>query len=359
MSQTHNFNAGPAILPASVIARVREELPNYAGTGISILESSHRSKQYEAINQRAIERLTRIMGLGTSHVVCFVQGGASQQFAMLPMNVLQPGRTGGYVLTGVWAEKAYEEAQRIGNAHIVASSKDGGYRHIPTPDEFQIGADTAYLHVTSNNTIYGTQWQQLPQTHIPLVVDASSDIASRPCDMQHVAMMYAGAQKNLGPSGVTVVIVHTDFLARMHEQAPVILRYKTHLQSNSLYNTPPVFSVYVLDLVLEWIESIGMEALAAQNLHKATLIYDCIDQSGGFYRGHAQQDARSLMNIVFRLPDEQLEKTFLAEATAHQMIGLAGHRSAGGIRASLYNALPVASAQVLATFMREFMRTHG
>lgn len=357
---THNFNAGPAILPASVIAQVREELPNYQGTGISILESSHRSSQYEIINQRAIERLKRILGLGAEHTVCFVQGGASQQFAMLPMNMLQTGRSGGYVLTGVWAEKAFEEAQRIGNAHIVASSKADGYRHIPLRSDFAIDSAAAYLHITSNNTIYGTQWHDLPlHETVPLVIDASSDIASRRLDVRNVGMIYAGAQKNLGPSGVTVVILRNDFLAQMHDQAPLILRYKTHVQSNSLYNTPPVFSVYMLDLVLEWIESIGIEALSAQNHHKATLIYDCIDQSGGFYRGHAAEHARSMMNVVFRLPDEQLEKAFLAAASAQQMIGLAGHRSAGGIRASLYNALPVASAQALAAFMREFVRTHG
>lgn len=359
MTHAHNFNAGPAVLPAEVIARVRDELPDYQGTGISILESSHRSKQYEAINQRASERLKRILGLGDTHVVGFLQGGASHQFAMLPMNMLQAGRSAAYVLTGVWAEKAYEEAQRVGVAHAVASSKADGYRHIPSLAGISLPTDAAYLHITSNNTIYGTQWHELPQTSTPLVIDASSDIASRPLDVRNVAMIYAGAQKNLGPSGVTVVAMHHDFLAQMHDTLPVILRYKTHIASNSLYNTPPVFSVYMLDLVLEWIEQIGMTALAERNTRKATLIYDVIDQSGGFYRGHAEKSARSQMNIVFRLPDEVLEQKFLAEAAQQHMIGLAGHRSAGGIRASMYNALPVASAEALAELMREFLRVNG
>ena len=359
MAIVHNFNAGPAVLPAEVITRIQEELPNYQGTGISILESSHRSKQYEAINQRAGERLKRVLGLGESHHIGFLQGGASHQFAMLPLNMLTPQRHASYILTGVWAEKAYEEAQRIGSVSIAASSKSSGYRSIPTPDTWQIPSDAAYLHITSNNTIYGTQWHQLPQHDTPLVVDASSDIASRPMEYANVAMIYAGAQKNLGPSGVTVVAMHKDFLESMHEHVPTILRYKTHLSNNSLYNTPPVFSVYVLDLVLEWIESIGMDALAQRNFQKANAIYDVIDQSGGFYRGHAETAARSLMNVVFRLPDETLEKQFLAHAASHNMLGLAGHRSAGGIRASLYNALPVESAEALAQLMREFQRVNG
>lgn len=357
MTQTHNFNAGPAVLPAEVIARVRDELVNYHDTGISILESSHRSKEYEVINQRAIARLKRILALDDHYEVGFLQGGASHQFAMLPLNILQTGRSGAYVLTGVWAEKAFEEAQRIGTAHVVASSKTGGYTQIPALGE--IPSDAAYLHVTSNNTIYGTQWTQTPTCATPVVVDASSDIASRPNAYPQAAMIYAGAQKNLGPSGVTVVAIHKDFLANMHDHAPMILRYSTHLNNNSLYNTPPVFSVYVLDLVLEWIEHIGIAEIATRNAHKAALIYDAIDRSGGFYRGHADVSARSQMNVVFRLADTALEKPFLAMAAQHGMVGLAGHRSTGGMRASLYNALPVASAEALAGLMREFMRIHG
>ncbi len=359
MAPAHNFNAGPAVLPAEVIARVRDELTDYQGTGISILESSHRSKQYETINHRAIERLKRILGLGDDFSIGFLQGGASHQFAMLPMNILHSSNTAAYILTGVWAEKAYEEAQRVGSATIAASSKATGYRSIPASETWQIQSDSAYLHITSNNTIYGTQWHALPDTTTPLVIDASSDIASRELDLRNVGMIYAGAQKNLGPSGVTVVAIHREFLASMHDRIPTILRYQTHLSNNSLYNTPPVFSVYMLDLVLEWIEGIGMAELSRRNQQKAATIYDVIDQSGGFYRGHAEKNARSLMNVVFRLPDEALEKEFLAQAAAERMIGLAGHRSAGGIRASMYNALPIASAEALASLMREFLRVHG
>jgi phosphoserine aminotransferase len=356
---THNFNAGPAVLPAEVINHIRTELPNYQGTGISILESSHRSKEYEQINQRVIDRLRRILALPESYHIGLLQGGASHQFAMLPLNVLHAHNSGAYVLTGVWAEKAYEEAGRIGNAHIAASTKDHQYRFLPSPETWQIPADAAYVHITSNNTIYGTQWSNIPTSTVPLVVDMSSDIASRPLQHINAKMIYAGAQKNLGPAGVTVVAIADDFYQQMHAKAPMILRYSTHINNQSLYNTPPTFSVYVLDLVLGWIEAQGIEVLAQKNHSKATLIYDTIDASGGFYRGHSDVSARSQMNITFRIADESLEKVFLAEAQQHGMIGLAGHRSVGGLRASLYNALPLTSAQALADLMHEFQRRNG
>ncbi|MEY3990001.1 MAG: hypothetical protein RI985_1082 [Chloroflexota bacterium] len=356
---THNFNAGPAVLPAEVIAQIQAELPDYHGTGISILESSHRSKEFEQINQRVIERLRRILDLPDTYHIGLLQGGASHQFAMLPLNVLTAHNSGAYVLTGVWAEKAYEEAGRIGAAHIAASTKENHYRTLPSSESWHIPADAAYVHITSNNTIYGTQWSELPITDIPLIVDMSSDVASRPLQHTNAKMIYAGAQKNLGPAGVTVVAIADDFYQQMHAHAPVILRYSTHIANKSLYNTPPTFSVYVLDLVLGWIEAQGMDTLAQNNHTKATLVYDVIDQSGGFYRGHSDLSARSQMNITFRIVDESLEKVFLAEAHQHGMIGLAGHRSVGGLRASLYNALPVSSAQALADLMREFQRRHG
>ena len=356
---THNFNAGPAVLPAEVIAHIQAELPNYHDTGISILESSHRSKEYEQINQRVIERIRRILELPTSYHIGLLQGGASHQFAMVPMNLLRPENSGAYVLTGVWAEKAYEEAGRIGNAHIAASTKEHQYRHLPAPTDWQLPADAAYIHITSNNTIYGTQWPDLPASNIPLVVDMSSDIASRTLAHTNAKMIYAGAQKNLGPAGVTVVAIADDLYQHMHNQAPMIMRYSTHINNQSLYNTPPTFAVYVLDLVLGWIEAQGLESLAQKNHAKATFIYDVIDQSGGFYRGHSDVSARSQMNITFRIADQSLEQVFLAEAQHHGMIGLAGHRSIGGLRASLYNALPMTSAQALADLMREFQRRHG
>ncbi|MFM2310228.1 MAG: hypothetical protein RLY87_2350 [Chloroflexota bacterium] len=359
MSTVHNFNAGPAVLPAEVIAQIKHDLPNYADTGISILESSHRTKEYESINQRAMERFRRILGLTDAYDIAFLQGGASMQFAMLPMNMLTNTNCGAYVISGVWAEKAYEEAERIGNAHIAGSTKDSAFRKLPEQTTLDIPANAAYTHICTNNTIYGTQWHTLPSVQSPLVLDMSSDIASRPLDTTGVGMIYAGAQKNIGAAGVTAVAIHRDFAASMHKNAPVILQYATHIKGLSLYNTPPVFSVYVLELVLAWIEKLGIDTIASQNTTKAQTIYDVIDGSGGFYRGHSDVTCRSQMNITFRLPDEALEKSFLQQASAAGMIGLAGHRSVGGLRASLYNASPLASAQALASLMREFMRTHG
>ena len=359
MTTVHNFNAGPAVLPAEVIAQIKHDLPNYAHTGISILESSHRTKEYEAINQRAMERLRRVLGLSDAYDIAFLQGGASMQFAMLPMNILTNTNCGAYVVTGVWAEKAYEEAARIGNAHVAGTTKSLQFRTLPAADTLDVPANAAYTHICTNNTIYGTQWHALPRVATPLVLDMSSDIASRPIDTTGVGMIYAGAQKNIGAAGVTAVAIHRDFAAQMHSNAPVILQYATHIKNQSLYNTPPTFSVYVLDLVLGWIETLGIDTLAAQNATKAQTIYDVIDGSGGFYRGHSDRDCRSQMNLTFRLPDESLEKAFLVESAAAGMIGLAGHRSVGGLRASLYNASPLASATALAGLMREFMRTHG
>lgn len=356
---THNFNAGPAVLPAEVIRRIQAELPDYQGTGISILESSHRSKAYEQINQRVSDRLKRVLGLPDTYKIGLLQGGASHQFAMLPMNVLHGQNSGAYVLTGVWAEKAYEEASRIGTAHVAATTKSQQYRTLPNPSEWQIPSDAAYVHITSNNTIYGTQWPEVPTSTVPLVVDMSSDIASRPVSYTNAKMLYAGAQKNLGPAGVTVVAIAEDFYQQMHDHAPMILRYSTHISNQSLYNTPPTFAVYVLDLVLDWIESQGMDVLAEHNRLKAAQIYDTIDQSGGFYQGHSEINARSQMNITFRIADQSLESSFLAEAQQHGMLGLAGHRSVGGLRASLYNALPLDSAKALADLMREFQRRQG
>lgn len=356
---THNFNAGPAVLPAEVLSQIQSELLDYNGTGISILESSHRSKAYETINQRVHDRLRRILGLPESYKIGLLQGGASHQFAMLPLNVLDAHNSGAYVLTGVWAEKAHEEANRIGNAHIAASSKADKYRTLPHSSTWNVPIDAAYVHITSNNTIYGTQWADLPNSEQPLIVDMSSDIASRTIDYTKAKMIYAGAQKNLGPAGVTVVAIADDFYQQMHDHAPAILRYKTHINSQSLYNTPPTFAVYVLDLVLGWIEAQGLAQIETHNRQKSTLIYDTIDQSGGFYRGHSALDARSHMNITFRITDESLEALFLQEAEQNGMIGLAGHRSVGGLRASIYNALPVASAKALADLMREFQRSHG
>ncbi|MCS7290801.1 MAG: 3-phosphoserine/phosphohydroxythreonine transaminase [Roseiflexus sp.] len=361
MSAIYNFNAGPAILPAPVLERAQRELRDYQGRGMSILEMSHRSPEYEAINAEAAERLRRLLGIGEEYHVLFLQGGASMQFAMLPLNFLPSGASADYVLTGAWAEKAYEEALRIGQARVAASTAESGYRRMPSQSDLTLDPSAAYVHITSNETIQGVQWHTWPDVgDVPLVADMSSDILSRPLEMQRFALIYAGAQKNLGPAGVTIVVIRDAFLQRASANLPVMLRYATHVKNRSLYNTPPVFAVYMVNLVLEWIEQQGgLAAMDERNRRKAATLYRVIDESGGFYRGHAAPDHRSLMNVTFRLPDETLEKRFVAEATAQGMVGLAGHRSVGGIRASIYNAMGQEGCDALAAFMTEFMRRYG
>lgn len=361
MSRIYNFNPGPAALPLPVLEQARQELLDYQGRGMSILEMSHRSKEYEAINAQVEARVKALLGLDDAYRVLLLQGGASMQFAMLPLNFLPAGATADYLLTGAWAEKALEEAAKLGQTHVAASTKEENYRRIPAAAEMTLSAQPAYVHLTSNNTIYGTQWQQFPEVSAaPLVADMSSDILSRPFDANRFALIYAGAQKNIGPAGVTVVIVRQSWLEQAAKTAPVILRYATYAKNNSLYNTPPVFAVYLTNLALGWIEAQGgLASVAATNTRKAAAVYAAIDRSGGFYRGHAALDSRSQMNVTFRLPGEELEKRFVAEAQAAGMVGLAGHRSVGGIRASLYNALSLEAAEALAGFMDEFARANG
>jgi phosphoserine aminotransferase len=356
-----NFNAGPAMLPPSVLEKVQGELRDYHGSGMSIMEMSHRAKEFEAVNATAEATFKRLLGVGDGYRVVFLQGGASTQFAMLPMNFLQPGRTADYLVTGAWAEKAYEEATALGTAHIAASTKAEGYRRVPRPDEIALSPDLAYVHFTSNETIQGTQWHTFPDVGSrPLVADMSSDILSRPFDAGRFSLVYAGAQKNLGPAGVTAALIRESWLAGANKNVPTMLRYATHVKNNSLYNTPPSFGVYMLGLVLQWIEGLGgLMAMAERNAGKARLVYDAIDGSGGFYRGHAEPGSRSLMNVTFRLPNEANEKQFVTEAEAAGMIGLAGHRSVGGIRASLYNAVPPEACRTLASFMNDFARRNG
>jgi phosphoserine aminotransferase len=362
MSNVYNFNAGPGILPRLVVEQARAELLDYQGRGMSIMEMSHRSKEYEAINTQAEAAFKRLLGLeGDEYRVLFLQGGASSQFAMVPLNFLPAGAVADYVLTGAWAEKAFEEAGKLGQARSAASTASGGYRHMPRLDELQLSEAPAYVHITSNETIQGTQWHAWPEVgDRPLVADMSSDILSRPLDASKFALIYAGAQKNLGPAGATVVLARQNWLDSAPKSLPTMLRYATHAKNSSLYNTPPVFAVYMLNLVLEWLEECGgLEAIGERNRHKAATLYAAIDGSGGFYRGHADIDSRSLMNVTFRLPSEELERAFVAEATAAGMIGLAGHRSVGGIRASIYNAMSQEGAAALAGFMAEFARRRG
>jgi phosphoserine aminotransferase len=361
MSKVYNFNAGPAILPQPVIEQAQQELRDYHGQGMSIMEMSHRSKEYEAINSQAEAAFKRLLGLGDDYRVLFLQGGASMQFAMLPLNFLPAGASADYIVHGAWGEKAYEEATRLGQARVAASTSADSYTRVPAQNAIALSDAPAYVHITSNETIQGVQWHSWPDVgDRPLVADMSSDILSRPLDARKFALIYAGAQKNLGPAGATVVIVRQSWLETAGKAAPTMLRYATHAKNNSLYNTPAVFAVYMLNLVLEWIEETGgLEQMARRNDLKAKTVYDAIDSSAGFYRGHAAPASRSQMNVTFRLPSEELEKRFVSQATAAGMIGLAGHRSVGGIRASIYNAMSQEGAGALASFMGEFARKNG
>ncbi|WP_046215506.1 3-phosphoserine/phosphohydroxythreonine transaminase [Paenibacillus wulumuqiensis] len=354
--RAYNFNAGPAALPLEVLERAQKEFVDYQGTGMSIMEMSHRGAVYEAVHNEAQQRLLSLLGNPEGFKVLFLQGGASTQFAMLPMNLLGEGQTASYVATGSWADKAISEAKLIGETHVAASSEAQNYMQIPALEDIQIPDNAAYLHVTSNETIGGIQYKQFPDTgNVPLIVDMSSDILSRPLDMSQFGMIYAGAQKNLGPSGVTVVIAREELLSDSPKSIPTIMRYSTHLKNNSLYNTPPSFAIYMVNEVLKWIEEQGgLEGVARNNKRKASLIYDAIDQSGSFYKGAAETSSRSNMNITFRLPSEELDKAFAKASEQAGFVGLKGHRSVGGLRASIYNAVPYASCEALVEFMKDF-----
>lgn len=361
MSRVYNFNPGPATLPLPVLEKAQGELLDYCGIGMSVVETSHRSKQYEAINAEAEARTKRLLGLDDGYRILFLQGGASLQFAMVPLSFLPAGATADYLVSGSWAEKARDEAQKIGNVHIAASTQAENYVRIPRSDEIHLSEAPAYVHMTTNNTIVGTQWHTLPQVGaVPLVADMSSDILSRPFAYDKLALFYAGAQKNLGPAGVTLVGVRKDFLEQASKTLPAILRYTTHAGKDSLYNTPPVFAVYMLNLVLGWVEELGgLKGIGQHNQQKADALYAAIDASNGFYRSPIPLESRSLMNITFRLPEEALEQQFINEAASAGMVGLKGHRSVGGIRVSVYNAMSLEGCQALASFMHNFAQKHG
>ncbi|KHF42043.1 3-phosphoserine/phosphohydroxythreonine transaminase [Halalkalibacter okhensis] len=360
MTAVYNFNAGPSALPKEVLQRAQAELTNFNGTGMSVMELSHRSKDYEAVHQNAIDLLKELYNIPDQYKVLFLQGGASLQFSMIPLQFLKEGTIGNYILTGSWSEKALKEAKIIGNTAIAASTKDQNYQSIPTANDFQFNKNDAYVHLTSNNTIFGTQWQDFPTIdHAPLIADMSSDILSRAVDIEKFGLIYAGAQKNLGPSGVTVAIIRDDLLEANVDQVPTVLRYKTHADSNSLYHTPPTFAIYMLNQVLTWVkEQGGVSEIEKRNKEKAKLIYDAIDESNGFYRGHAEKDARSLMNITFNLPTEDDNKKFLAKAKELGFVGLNGHRSVGGCRASTYNAVPLEACVALREYMDSYRTGH-
>ena len=360
MERIFNFSAGPAVLPLPVLEEAQRNLVSLPGVGMSILEISHRSKAFDEVIQGADADIRKLANISDDYDVLFLQGGASLQFSMVPMNLLLPNTTADYIITGVWSQKALKEAKRVGQVNVAATTEAGNFTHVPAPSDLKLTDNAAYVHVTSNNTIYGTEWRALPETGgRPLVNDASSDIFSQPIDVAKHGLIYAGAQKNLAPAGLTLVIIRKDLLERSQASLPTMLNYKVQAENKSLYNTPPVFAIYVLRLVLKWlIANGGLEAMAAQNERKARLIYDEIDRTG-FYRGHARPDSRSWMNVTFRLPSEDLEKTFVKESTAAGLDGLKGHRSVGGLRASIYNAFPEAGVRALVDFMRAFERKNG
>lgn len=355
MKNVYNFNAGPAALPRPVLEKAQREFLDFEETGISILEHSHRGKHYEAVHEEAKDLLKELLSIPENYDVLFVQGGASLQFAMVPMNFLKPEQPPGYILTGSWSEKAYKEAGKIGEVKEIVSSKASNYNSIPKVPSLAAN-EHSYVHLTSNNTIYGTQWPSFKDVDHPfLIADMSSDILSRAFPVEKFGLIYAGAQKNLGPAGVTVVIFRKDAAELANDNVPAILSYDTHIKSRSLYNTPPTFSIYLLKLVLEWVKELGgLEELEQRNKEKAQLIYDAIDNSNGFYSGHAEPNSRSLMNITFTLKDEEVTKKFLQEAQEKGFYGLAGHRSIGGCRASVYNAVPFEACDALKKFMEEF-----
>jgi phosphoserine aminotransferase len=353
--RVHNFNAGPAALPLPVLEEIKEDFLNFRGSGMSVTEMSHRSSLFEEVINDATERARRLLKLNDDYHVLFIQGGASLQFCMIPMNIALPGRPVNYINTGVWSTKAIKEAQIQGkDVRVIATSEDKDYLCLPT--DFTVDRRASYLHFTSNNTIKGTQWQQFPDGEgVPLVSDMSSDFMSRPIDVKPFGLIYAGAQKNLGLSGVAMVIIREDMLKRVPDTLPTMLKYTTYRDNRSLFNTPPTFAIYVIGLVLTWLEETigGLKEMEKINKEKASLIYEVIDNSE-IYKAVAEANSRSMMNVTFRLPDEQLERRFLAEAGKNGLHGLKGHRSLGGCRASLYNAVTIDSAKSLATFMREF-----
>jgi phosphoserine aminotransferase len=357
----HNFSAGPAVMPVPVLEQLQAELLNWHGSGMSVMEMSHRSKHFESILNSAEADLRTLLNLPADYTVLFLQGGATTQFAMAPMNLLGGG-SADYTYTGAWAKGAMKEAQKFGKPRAVGSTEASNFDRVPTQVELDLDPQAAYLHFTSNETIHGIEWPAEPQAPagVPLVCDASSDIMSRPLDMSKYGLMYAGAQKNLGPSGVTVVILRNDLMERSPATLPLMLNYKTMAENKSLYNTPPTFAIYAVGLVLRWLVELGgLPEMAKRNEAKANLVYQTIDASGGFYRGHAQPASRSQMNVTFRLPTPELDGQFAKDATKEGLDGLKGHRSLGGLRASLYNALPRESVEMLTQFMREFQRKNG
>ena len=357
MSRVYNFSAGPAVLPEPVLQEAAAEMLNYRGTGMSVMEMSHRSKDFEAIIKQAEQDLRDLMHIPDNYKVLFVQGGGSTQFAMVPLNLMNKNKKANYINTGQWAKKAYAEAKRYGDVKVIASSEDAVYNYIPKVNKEDIDPEADYVYITLNNTIYGTHYtaDKLPDTgDIPLVGDMSSNILAEEIDITKFGLIFAGAQKNLGPAGVTVVIVREDLLGNAMEFTPTMLDYKVHADNDSLYNTPPTYAIYIMGLVFQWVKKQGgVEAIQKINEQKAKILYDFLDQSE-LFRGTVVPEDRSLMNVPFVLPTDELNKQFIKEAEANGMVNLKGHRTVGGMRASIYNAMPVEGVEKLVAFMKEF-----
>jgi phosphoserine aminotransferase len=357
-----NFSAGPAVLPEAVLKKAQADLFTLPGVGMSVLEISHRSAAFEQIIQEAEADLRKLLSIPDNYKVLFLQGGASLQFTMVPMNLLPKDKSADYILTGSWGQGAIKEAKKIGKVREAASTADSNFNRLPGADEIKLDSSAAYVHYTSNETIFGVEFQSEPDTGgIPLICDASSNFISKPLDVSRHGLIYAGAQKNAGPAGATIVIVRDDLLESVPDGLPAMLDYKNLAKNGSMYNTPPCFAIYICGLVFKWaLNDIGgLEKIQARNAAKAKILYAAIDASGGYYTGHAQADCRSLMNVTFRLPSEDLEKKFIKEATAAGLDGLKGHRSVGGLRASIYNAFPQAGVEALVKFMWEFQKNNG
>lgn len=363
VKRAFNFNAGPGALPLPVLERIREELLDWRGSGMSVMEMSHRSPEFEGINAAAEAGLRKHLAIPEEYAVIFVQGGGSMQFTMAPMNLCLPGKPVDLIHTGTWTAKALGELKKGVLHHIAASTESEKFIRVPRQDEIKFSSEASYVHMCTNNTIEGTQWHTLPETDgAPLVADMSSDICSRPIDVKKFGLIFAGAQKNLGPSGATVVIIRKDLAERADKNLPTLLQYRTHIKEKSLYHTPPTFAIYIIGLVMEWIEAEGgINAIEKRNETKAKLLYDTIENSGGYYSCPVEKSSRSRMNVVFRVAsgNEAIEKQFTKHAEAAALVGTPGHRSVGGMRASLYNAVTLEAVEALTSFMREFHRTHG
>lgn len=349
-----NFSAGPSMLPVSVLEKAAKQMLNYENSGMSVMEMSHRSSSYLDIFNKTKDLLKKVMNIPDGYEIVFIQGGATQQFSMVPLNLLKNGKAD-YIITGSFSKKAATEAKKYGEINIAYDGSDNDFKHIPTQDELKLDPEASYVHLCANNTIYGTEWKYVPETNgIPIIADMSSNILSKPIDVSKYGMIYAGAQKNMGIAGLGVAIIKKDLLQKVSATTPVLLDYTLMIENDSMYNTPPAYAIYVLGLVLEWIDEMGgLEVMEKRNIEKAKLLYDYLDSSD-FYKAHSDKDNRSLMNVTFTTPSKELDAKFVKESIEAGMTNLKGHRSVGGIRASIYNAMPLEGVEKLVAFMKEF-----